>query len=224
MSNGLESLHKILKDGTRQKIISLLNEKGNLSYTDLMGDLEVVSTGLLNYHLKVLGDLIQKDENGLYLLTEKGKLASKVLTDFPNSQVSDKRIFKAWIILFSAVIAVTFLNGYFMIVSIQRTALILAIEVLSFAFAFYIRIRPTKSGNRAFFIVVGAIGIGFILWFTVTSLILFSGLRSQIISSIGNIGDDFTVLATLIICWIVGGFLGDLIGKRRNYIIPMLRV
>ena len=99
-----------------------------------------------------------------------------------------------------------------------------ALLLLTTGFAFYIRVRPSNSGNRVFFIFVGAFVIGFILWFLVTSIILFSGLRWQIISSTGNIGDDFVVFATLIICWLVGGFLGDLIGKRRNYIIPMLRV
>ena len=63
MNTGLSSLHKILKDETRSKIILLLNEKGSLSYTDLMNTLRIVSTGTLNYHLKVLGDLLTKDEN-----------------------------------------------------------------------------------------------------------------------------------------------------------------
>lgn len=64
MSSGIASLHKILKDKTRRKVILLLNEKGSLSYTDLMDELEIVSTGLLNYHLKVLCDLIAKNEEG----------------------------------------------------------------------------------------------------------------------------------------------------------------
>ena len=72
MDSGLASLHKILKDETRRKIILLLNEKDSLSYTDLMDTLEIVSTGMLNYHLKVLGDLLIKNESGQYTLTEKG--------------------------------------------------------------------------------------------------------------------------------------------------------
>ena len=83
MSSGLASLHKILKDETRRKIVLLLNEKGSLSYTDLMDTLEIVSTGTLNYHLKILGDLLTKNETGHYMLTEKGKLASRLLIEFP---------------------------------------------------------------------------------------------------------------------------------------------
>jgi len=83
MNSGLASLHKILKDETRSKAILLLNEKGAMSYTDLMDELGVVSTGLLNYHLKVLGDLVQKNDAGQYSLTERGKLASRLLVEFP---------------------------------------------------------------------------------------------------------------------------------------------
>jgi len=81
MSSGLTSLHKILKDDTRQKIILLLNEKGSLGYTELLDATEASSTGLLNYHLKVLGDLLTltKNEAGQYLLSEKGKLAFRLL-------------------------------------------------------------------------------------------------------------------------------------------------
>jgi hypothetical protein len=83
MSRGLTSLHKILKEETRRQIILLLNGKGSLTYTELKDSLEVVSTGLLNYHLKVLGDLLAKDEEEKYVLTEKGKLASRLLLEFP---------------------------------------------------------------------------------------------------------------------------------------------
>ena len=38
----------------------MLNEKGSLSYSDLMDSLGIVSTGTLNYHLKVLDDLMAK--------------------------------------------------------------------------------------------------------------------------------------------------------------------
>lgn len=223
MSQGIASLHKILKDETRQKIITLLNEKGNLSYSDLMEATDVLSTGLLNYHLKVLGDLLQKNENGLYLLSEKGQLAYKVLTEFPANQPKpvDKRI---WAIFTIGSVTIAILNGYFLNIPVERTALVVTILLLTTGFAFYIRINPSTSGNRVFFIAVGAFCIGFVFWFIVTSIILFSGLRWEIIRTTGNIGDDFVATANLAICWIVGGFIGDWIGKRRNYIIPVLRV
>jgi len=83
MGSGIASLHKVLKDETRRKIILLLQEKGSLSYVDLMKALGITNTGKMNYHLKVLGDLLSKKEDGQYALTEKGTLASRLLLEFP---------------------------------------------------------------------------------------------------------------------------------------------
>lgn len=79
----LESLHKILRHPIRRGIVLGLHEKRELAYIDLMKLLEVENTGKFNYHLKVLGDLIEKNGNGRYRLTEKGELASQLLHKFP---------------------------------------------------------------------------------------------------------------------------------------------
>ena len=63
MNSGFASLHKVLKDETRRKIVLLLNEKGSLSYTDLMKALEIDNTGRMNYHLKILNDLVLKRDD-----------------------------------------------------------------------------------------------------------------------------------------------------------------
>ena len=226
MSQGVASLHKILKDETRQKIITLLYVKGCLSYTELMEELGVVSTGLLNYHLKVLGELLEKDDAEKYILSEKGKLAYKVLTEFPGTQpqVTDRRVLKMMLFFGIASVLLALVNGYVLNMPIERTALVVIVTILTFGFAFYIRVKPSRSGNRVFFIAVGAFCLGFVFWALITLLILHSGLRWQIQSATGPFGDDFVVAATLIICWILGGWVGDLICRRRNYIIPMLRV
>lgn len=82
MSVGLSALHRILKDPTRSQIILLLKERIQLSYTELLEATGIGSTGRLNYHLKILGDLLTKNEVGQYLLTEKGKLAAQLLQEF----------------------------------------------------------------------------------------------------------------------------------------------
>ena len=69
MSAGIALLHKILKDETRRKIIILLHEQGSLSYVDLMKALGIANTGKMNYHLKVLDDLLTKTEEGKYAAT-----------------------------------------------------------------------------------------------------------------------------------------------------------
>src|SRR5208337_5291446 len=96
MSSGIASLHKILKDETRRNIILLINEKGALSYTYLMETLGFATTGLLNYHLKMMGDLLTKDEDGQYMLTEKGKLASRLLLEFPEESTQRLGVKPKW--------------------------------------------------------------------------------------------------------------------------------
>ncbi len=97
MSNEFDdSLHKILKDKIRRKIILLLTEKSSLSYTNLLDSLEGVNNGRLNYHLKVLGDLLLKDADGQYLLSERGRLASKLLLESAGQQSALQYRGKAW--------------------------------------------------------------------------------------------------------------------------------
>jgi hypothetical protein len=83
MSVDISQLHNVLRDSTRAKILELLNERTSLSYVELQELLQIGHTGKLNYHLKVLGDLLVKDERtGRYSLGEKGTLAVALLSKF----------------------------------------------------------------------------------------------------------------------------------------------
>jgi hypothetical protein len=82
MGVDLESFQDVLKHPIRRKIILALSQAENLSYTELMGAAEPANTGKFNYHLKILADLIQKDDSGKYKLTEKGHLAAQFLQTF----------------------------------------------------------------------------------------------------------------------------------------------
>lgn len=157
MSAGLASLHKILKDETRRKALLLLREKGALSYTDLMNELGVGSTGTLNYHLKVLGNLLTKNAEGQYVLTEKGRVASQLLLEFPEQGTQEQTKKKWWrrfwvaaIVLQLAGLAVVFvlyflgtLNFSFMV-----QGLFAFIFGIAFIYFFYRMIRPPNGGSN----------------------------------------------------------------------------
>jgi hypothetical protein len=81
------SLSEVLKNPIRRKVILALQKASCMSYVDLMGAVEVPGTGKFNYHLKILSDLIQKDQNGKYCLTEKGLLAAEFIQKFPAKQI-----------------------------------------------------------------------------------------------------------------------------------------
>ena len=94
MSSEQAPLLKILGDETRKRILLLLNEKGNLNYSDIIDKLEIANTGSLNYHLKVLDGPLLKNDGGQYVLSEKGKLAARLQLEFPED---DGQLYKQWI-------------------------------------------------------------------------------------------------------------------------------
>jgi len=83
MGIDLRRLHGVLKDKTRARILELLEQNESLDYSGLQDQLGISHTGTLNYHLKVLGDLLAKDElSGKYSLSEKGRIAASLLHRF----------------------------------------------------------------------------------------------------------------------------------------------
>jgi Helix-turn-helix domain len=92
MSVDLPHLHNVLRDRTRAKILESLSEDGPLAYGEMQALLGIDHTGKLNYHLKLLGDLIVKDEqSGKYDLTEKGRLALVLLGKFQTAAAQSYR-------------------------------------------------------------------------------------------------------------------------------------
>jgi len=71
-------IYSILSHDFRKKILMLLEKEGYISYTDLMEKLGLDTTGQLNFHLKKLGSLVDKDSKS-YFLTEDGKRVIKIL-------------------------------------------------------------------------------------------------------------------------------------------------
>jgi len=62
-----------LKHPLRRQILLLLEEKGEASFTEIQKAVGVNGTGLLSYHLKELGTLVEQSERGKYDLSEIGR-------------------------------------------------------------------------------------------------------------------------------------------------------
>jgi DNA-binding transcriptional ArsR family regulator len=83
LSVDIPRLGKTLDDQTRLEILRVLRQDGPMSYVDLLNTLKITNTGRLNYHLKVLGDLVKKDgQDGRYELSEKRVVALDLLDKF----------------------------------------------------------------------------------------------------------------------------------------------
>ena len=70
--------------------------------------------------------------------------------------------------------------------------------------------------ERATFFFVGASIIGFGIWVLIVLSLNALGVLVQISSSIG---DSFFVITSLIICLVLGAFIGDFIGKNRETVL-----
>lgn len=71
-------LFKALSHPIRAKIIELIYENGELSYTEILTALKI-DTGQLNFHLRNIRELYARTEDGNYVLNEAGKLGYYVI-------------------------------------------------------------------------------------------------------------------------------------------------
>jgi len=119
-----------------------------------------------------------------------------------------------WIIALLATI-VSGAAGYFLLdVSLARAAGGLVLAFIFIGFAYYLRVRPSLTVNRALYILLGITPLGF-------SLMMFyvvSGIGSFIAAHLGPVPN---LIIGFIVPYIIGAFIGDWIGKRRNYILPL---
>lgn len=231
MNSGLSSLYKIIKDENRQNIITLLNQKGSASYTELLEASETGSTGLLNYHIKVLGDLITKNENGQYLLSEKGKVALSVLLNFPAEadMVRKRRAQKIyWSLL--AVGQVVFLASFVVLhflglvdsIQLIEAAMSFPFGVLMSYFGYKMMVNPPPLGSdrmkkrMRIAYPLGGAWLGFALAFFMVGLLLAMFARPLL----RYFWTDEYFVFTVVVAPVLGGVWGYWVGKRNGFNKP----
>jgi len=141
------------------------------------------------------------------------KLKGKAQPEPERVSLTTKKAY--WISVMLILVVFGAVYGYFMGLSTPRIVIMLAAVLSVTGFAFYIRVKPStlNTFNRAGFIVLGISVIGFCVWALTVLSLNATGLQAQISVSIG---DDFFAVTSLIICLMVGAFIGDIIGKNKN--------
>lgn len=106
------NIHQLLKDETRRRIIEFIGRSGRVTYTDILRELGI-STGKLNYHLKILAPMLDKQENQqYYLLNDLGHNAFALLQGFRPEQVSNGNALIFWKVSW-VLLALSILSMYY---------------------------------------------------------------------------------------------------------------
>jgi len=241
MNVGLSALHRILKDQTRSTILLLLKEKSRLSYTELLEATDIGSTGRLNYHLKVLGDLLAKNEAGQYMLTEKGKLAAQLLTEFKEKKSQSQleaEFPKGTIILaclstigFISLLFTLYLTGYidfsrFLINTVTSISAIVLFVAMDKARRKRSMWSPKRQmlGAKISIVYAGAVG-GAVLGFFVGGLLIAGLTRLGVFyvsypfmsASTHKMLEALFWVGDPIIGGVVGGVVGYLVYRRSRF-------
>jgi len=89
----------------------------------------------------------------------------------------------------------------------------LALTLFCVSVAYYIRIKPSLKVNRAIYILLGISPIGFVLW--IVYVLSFGRYVTN------YFGTWLSLLIGFTLPYIIGAFIGDWIGRRRNYRLPL---
>ena len=104
--------------------------------------------------------------------------------------------------------------GYFMLhVALERIVGGVALTFLMIGFTYYIRIKPSRRVNRGLYIFFGITPIGFAIWIVYT---LTVGRHVT-----NYLGAWTSLIIGFTVPYIIGAFIGDWMGRRRNYRLPL---
>lgn len=85
--------NKILANSTRRQILELIGKKEEVSYVEIRKALGHINTGKLNYHLKIIDDLVTKNSiTGKYSLTFAGNAALKMADKKDETEIYDDEV------------------------------------------------------------------------------------------------------------------------------------
>jgi hypothetical protein len=101
-----------------------------------------------------------------------------------------------------------FLVGF----ALDRVILGMVFAFTCLGIAYYIRVRPSLKINRLVYVCLG-IGIGWVVWV----IYALSGAGLAVYEAIGA----YPALSVNFIFYIAGAVLGDQIGKKREYLLPL---
>jgi hypothetical protein len=117
-----------------------------------------------------------------------------------------------WIMLAGVMVTVFSIIGYMMALTISEIAILMLTITFLIGLIGYVRTTPStlSMSKRATFLFVGASIIGFSIWAAIALAATFAGLIENIF------GGGFFIIPSLIICLIIGAFIGELLSQNSR--------
>ena len=123
-----------------------------------------------------------------------------------------------WISLTTVIVIAVLGYGFLTGVAIQKIALIILTLLSVISLAWYIRVKPSTMTTklRVTYMFMGAAVIGFCIWAVTVVVLGATGLGVQVSNSLG---DRLFIVASQVIFFVIGAFIGDWVGINRNVIV-----
>ena len=113
-----------------------------------------------------------------------------------------------WIVLVIATIVIGLTLPIFSHIPLESAIIYTVLALIAEGIAYYGRVRPSIRLNRVMYILIG-VPVGFVLWY----ISWFFVLRPMF----PRAGQDTLALLSLAVCFGIGAFIGELIGRIRHY-------
>ena len=117
-----------------------------------------------------------------------------------------------WVMLAGVMITVFSIAGYMFGLELSNITILMLTIALLFGLMGYVRTTPSNltTSKRATFLFVGASVIGFSIW----AAFVLIAINTDLIDSV--FANTFFIFPSLIMCLIVGAFIGELLGKNSR--------
>ena len=124
-----------------------------------------------------------------------------------------------WILTVISMVSSGILSYFFFHIDFVLIIIYEIIFSLALGIAYYIRIRPSMKVNKIVYILLGITPIGFGLWILYAAM---CGLTKfcQFLNNLKPYGYLLN-LTFQILLFVIGGFIGNWIGKKRDYKLPL---
>jgi len=117
-----------------------------------------------------------------------------------------------WIAILILTIASGIIGYFALYIPLQQVIIGLVLAFVCIGIAYYIRVKPSIKVNRALYILLGITPFGFVV------SVAYAVFLGRYVT--GWLMGWFNIIVTIGIL-ITGAFIGDWIGKRRNYQLPL---